>query len=81
MVEVKTIKDVEERTWSKFKSLAARNNMKLGAFFEIVIDDYDSHCKKFWNEVLNMGKMISDKEAEERIKILKESRKEYGFRI
>ena len=34
---------------------------------------------KFWDEILNGKKIISDKEAEEMHKVVKEIRKDKGF--
>ena len=36
--------------------------------------------KKFWNKVLNHKRILSDAEAESITEIIKESRKEKGFR-
>jgi len=33
-----------------------------------------------WNVILNSERILSDKEAEDMIKIIKKSRSEYGFR-
>ena len=37
--------------------------------------------KKKWDEILKGEKIISDKEAEDMLKIVKKLRKEKGFRI
>ena len=39
METVKTIKGVNEETWQEFKSMAARNNVKMGRFFEEIVEE------------------------------------------
>lgn len=80
MPTVKTIKDVDEEAWLKFKSIAARNNVKMGNLFGKMVNDYKAESKKVWDKILNSGKILSDKEAEDMEKFVKELRKEKGFR-
>ena len=81
MTSVKTIKDVDDATWSHFKSLAARSNMKMGAFFKTMIHEYDSKSNNVWNRILGGEKLLTDKEARRMHQEVKKLRKEYGFRI
>ena len=80
MGEVKTIKDVDEDSWSSFKSIAARNNMKMGKLFESMVEDYKEKSKYAWDKVLNPGYKISEKEAAYMEKTIRNIRKDIGFR-
>jgi len=80
MTSVKTIKGINEDAWSSFKSIAAKNNMKMGKLFEEMLDRYKQDSKRFWDEILNGEKILSDKEAEDIEKSIKKLRKEKGFR-
>lgn len=80
MAEVKTIKNVDERTWGEFKHLAGRNKVKLGTFFKSLVHNHERRNKTFWDTILNCEKILSDKEAEEMEEVTTKIRKEYGFR-
>ena len=80
MTEVKTIKDVDAQTWAEFKSLAAKNKLKLGIFFKIILKEYEKTAKVFWKDILEGEKILSDKEADEIEDTVKRIRKERGFR-
>ena len=81
MQSVKTIKDVDEAAWGNFKSLAARNQMKMGPFFKVLIEGYESRSKTVWDELFGADKLLSDKEAKEMHRDLRKLRRESGFRI
>lgn len=51
MSEIKNIKGIDDETWADFKSLAARNRMKAADMFRVIVKDYESHTKNFWNEL------------------------------
>lgn len=80
MAEVKTIKNVDERTWGEFKHLAARNEVKLETFFKSLVHSYERRNVIFWDKILNNEKILSDKEAEEIEKVIKRVRGKGGFR-
>ena len=80
MAEVKTIKNIDERTWGEFKHLAARNKVELGTFFKNLVHNYERRSTLFWDTILNNEKILSDREAEEMEAATKRVRKEYGFR-
>lgn len=80
METVKTIKGVNEETWQEFKSMAARNNVKMGRFFEEIVEAYKNKANEAWNNILNSGKILSDEEAEDMLKVVKKIRSERGFR-
>lgn len=75
------MKGVEDEAWAEFKSLAAKNNLKAGQFFEKLVHFYKENTTAFWDTILSGRKIISDKEAAEMQKMVRELRKEKGFRI
>jgi len=77
---VKTIKDIDETTWATFKSYAAKNNIKLGPFFKMLIEEYETKSEEFWKKILDGKKILSDQEAAALEKTVKAVRKEHGFR-
>ncbi len=80
MGEVKTIKEVDDKTWYRFKILANQNKMKLGRFFKEMLEEYEEKNDPTWERILAGEKILLDQEAEELSKTLKKLRKEYGFR-
>ena len=79
-METKCIKDVDEETWREFKTLAVKNNLKMAVLLKIMIKEFEKNNRKFWDEILYGEKLMTDKEAEEMIKITRDFRKERGFR-
>ena len=77
---VKTIKDVKEEDWLEFKAMAAKNGIKMGKLFGILIKNYKTRKDDLWDYALNPKHTISSKDAEEMHKRVKKLRKEYGFR-
>ncbi len=80
METVKTLKGVNEESWAEFKSLAVKNRTNMGKLFERMLEEYKRKSEENWSIILSGKKILSDKEAEDMLKIVKESRKEYGFR-
>ena len=80
MPTVKTIKDVDEDAWHEFKSIAARNKMNMGKLLGKMVSEYKEKNENYWDKILNSGKILSDKEANDMEKLVKQLRKEKGFR-
>ena len=80
MHTVKTIKGVEEDAWLEFKSIAARNNINMGKLLGKMVSEYKEKNDNFWDKILNSGKILSNKEAEDMQRLVKRLRKEKGFR-
>lgn len=78
---LKTIKNVDEETWYRFKTLAVKNRINMGKLLEKMIREYESKSDKFWKEVLECDKILSDKEAKELLQNTDKLRKEHGFRL
>ncbi len=80
MAEIKTIKEVDDKTWTEFKFLAHKQNVKLGVLFKSLVHNYEHRNAAWWNTILNHEKILSDKEAEEFEEVSKRIRRESGFR-
>lgn len=80
-MDVKTIKGVDDETWMKFKVLAAKKRLTMGRLLGDMIDSYDKHAEETWEKILNSGKILSDKEAEELERDVKKIRKAKWFRV
>ncbi len=76
----KTIKDVDEETWRRLKMLSAEHDTTIGNMLKKITHNYEEKNRDFWNRILKGEKIITDKEAEEHIALVKKLRKEYGFR-
>lgn len=80
MATVKTIKDVDEDAWLEFKSIAARNKVKMGRLFGDMVMEYKKKTKEFWEDILKGPAVISDEEARAMQETISRIRREYGFR-
>lgn len=81
MTNLKTIKGIREEKWAEFKSLAARKRISMGRLLENMIAAYSKYTEDAWRRILYMDKALSDKEAEELSKMVKELRKEKWFDV
>ena len=79
-METRTIKNVDNETWKRFRELAIKNKINMSNLLKIMIREFEKESKEFWEAILNRGKNLSDKEAEKMMAVIRESRKEYGFR-
>ena len=77
---LKTIKQVDDITWARFKSLAAKKETPMGNLLKLMVDGYEQRSKDFWEGIINGGKILSDGESLEMKKTIENVRKEHGFR-
>ena len=77
---LKTIKGIDDQSWVEFKSIAAKNGMKMGKLFETMLEEYKKKSDESWDKILHSGKILTDVEAKEMVKITRKTREEYGFR-
>ncbi|MBI4918345.1 hypothetical protein HY837_00305 [archaeon] len=77
---VKTIKNVDEGVWYKFKNLAVKNRVGMGELLGKMVNTYERDATKFWKEIFEGERLLSEKEAQELQTHVKVFRKEYGFR-
>ena len=52
----------------------------MGRLFELMIDIYNKKANSNWDAILNGEEILSEKEANDLIKITSKLRKERGFR-
>ncbi len=78
---VKTIKDVDEYIWREFRSLAARDNVKMGRLFEMMVEEYKKRRAKVRDEILKGKPGLSKKDADAMLKTVASLLKECGFPI
>ncbi len=80
MANIRTIRNVDEDTWSELKSLSRRYKLPIGRLLNRVINKYKTKSDSLWDTILNHEKILSDKEAEAMQEFVKKLRNEYGFR-
>ena len=80
MEHVKTIKGINDGTWRKFKSIARKSKIKMGALFEKMVRNYDEREEAAWNRVLHADPIFTESEAEIAKKEILSMRREWGFR-
>lgn len=80
MENIKTIKGVSREVWIRFKELAVKKSMKMGDLLENMVSEYEKNAEDIWNIILDSGKILSDKEADDLKKITVKLRKGKGFR-
>lgn len=78
---IRTIKNVDQETWSTFKGLAARSNMKAGEMLKIMVEEYQKKKDNVWNNILKHKSVLTNKEHQRFEKEATDARKEYGWRI
>ena len=79
-MENKCIKNVDEDTWKDFKTLALKNSMKMSILLKIMVNEFEKNSKDLWKEILSRKKSLTNEEANDIEKIVKNMRKERGFR-
>ena len=78
--EIKTIKDIDNETWNKFKEFASKQDLNLGEFFKTMVNEHERNSQSFWDAILKGKKIITEAEAKELKVATQRIRKEYGFR-
>ncbi len=78
---LKTIKKVDEETWIRFKTLAARKKVNMAKLLKLMVDEYEYKSINFWNKILKGEKIISNQESNQIKSFVGKIRKEHGFRI
>jgi len=80
-MEVKTIKGIDEDTWADFKSIAAKNKVKTGEMFKMMLKEYKKKSEDIWNKILKHKPILTKRECEAMEITIKELRKEQGWRV
>ena len=75
------IKNINDEDWLAFKSESARHGMKMGEFFSKIVDEHKEMCSKFNTKEFLFGKKtLSEEDAKNIRKAMKEFRKGFEFR-
>lgn len=80
-MEIRSIKGVDEETWRGFKTLAAKNNLKMSLLLKMMINEFERKGGDFWSQIFSEEKNLADKEAKDIAEITSKIRKERGFRV
>ena len=49
--EIKTIKDIDNETWNKFKEFASKQDLNLGEFFKTMVNEHERNSRSFWDAI------------------------------
>ncbi len=77
------IKDVDETSWRKFKVEAVRHGLKMGEFLGRLLEEHEyleKSAQKSWEMILKGRSLLTEKDAGELRKKIKEFRKGFEFR-
>lgn len=75
------IKNINDDDWWAFKSESAKHGMKMGEFFSKIVDEHQEMCSKFTMKDLLAGKKtLTNEDAGNIRKAMKELRKDFKFR-
>lgn len=75
------IKNINDEDWRTFKAESAKHGMKIGEFFSELVEEHTERCSELsWNELLYGKKTLTEEDAKNIRKVMKEIRKEFKFR-
>ncbi|MEK6960540.1 MAG: hypothetical protein AABX47_05170 [Nanoarchaeota archaeon] len=77
------LKNVSEDAWLRFKSESARRGLKMGEFFERLLDEHSQSgrgSRAAWDRVLKGRPLLTDEDSKEMKKRMKDIRQEFEFR-
>ena len=78
---IKAIKGVSDESWQEFKALANREHVPMGKLLEEMIERRkEHHANRFWQDLFNTPKALTDEEAEGMLEIVRKLRQERGWR-
>ncbi len=81
MMAVKTVRNIKEETWQEIKTEAAKRGMNMNEYFDHMLESSKKYEELIWDHILNHPKNISDKEAANMKRYVKQLRTEKWFRI
>ena len=82
MEATRTMKGIDDTTWKEFKTLAKSKKLTSGELFRYMIHTFEKrNTEEAWNKILNRKPSLTEKEADDMQKKVKEWRKERGFRL
>ncbi len=78
-MKIKTIKDVDEETWRILKDLSSKRKLKMGSVLKYAVREYAKKAGKRAG-IIPSKPILTDKEAEEMLRLVQRMRKESGYR-
>lgn len=79
-MKVRTVKDVDDKTWHIFKDMARRRKVRMGSLLKQIATEYSKKPSDSWEKILRSKPMITGKEAEAMSAVVASIRKEAGYR-
>lgn len=76
----KTIKNIDEEDWARFKSRAAQADVSLGTYFKVILKESEKETEEFWDAIFSKEKLLDEEEAEGLKQEVERLREERGFR-
>ncbi|HKZ50002.1 MAG TPA: hypothetical protein VJ110_03290 [Candidatus Nanoarchaeia archaeon] len=75
------IKNVDEKSWRSLKAEAAKHGKPIGKFLAYLVEEHTKieSKKSNWEEILKVGKILTDEEARKVKGATAVFEKEYGF--
>lgn len=80
-MEIRSIKNVDNLTWKKFRVLAIQEGVSMASLLKKMVQTYEKKKSAVWGMIFEKSGSLSYKEAKEMEKGLNYLRKEKGFRI
>ncbi|MCJ7450316.1 MAG: hypothetical protein MUP58_01095 [Candidatus Nanohaloarchaeota archaeon QJJ-9] len=78
---IRSIKNVDEKTWKTFKAEATKHGMTMGEFLTRLVSEHRKREKRNnWDEILSYKESITKKEAEEIKRKAEKLRKDFKTR-
>jgi len=77
---IKTIKDIDEETWTKFRTIAVKQRLKTAQLFKRMVELHENSADAVWEKILHHEPLLTQAEATVWKKRVAQGRKEYGFR-
>lgn len=76
-----SIKNIKEEDWRLLKSEAAKHDLKIAEFLNIVLAEHKKREERNnWNEIIHGPKFLNAKDTDKIKEVMEEFRKEFEFR-
>lgn len=80
----KTIKGIDEKTWTEFRAMAIKSKMKTGELFKRMVESHKREEDAVWDKILNFDAKLTPKERKEwdewSKEVARQRKEDYGFR-
>jgi hypothetical protein len=76
----RTIKDVDDETWSTLKGMAKAKGLKMGDLLKEITATYKRTPSDSWRKILDAKPVLTGNEAASMLRTVEKLRKESGYR-